>query len=187
MGMWDAVNQQRYEEEERNRAAAVAKDAMMRELLMSKKDFNPDAQVGFWDKVKPWDTANEKADSINRQLMSIMPGSDEQMANEYYDAEGVTDGAKWADKNFSWNPTTEGEQQQSIQKARQSLNGIKQGGSDLFNKYFGGGVQAPQQVQQQQPAPNLTPQQEELGNNLPSSLKQPDNISDFFDYLKNKQ
>ena len=191
MGMWDMLTQNQNDIFLRNKEEADAKAALEKELLlqtiMSKKDFNPEAQVGFWDKLKPWDTANERADALNRQAMALQPGGTEQLANEYYDAEGMTSGAKWADKNFNWTPTTQAEISQTVNDAKQSLGNIGSNISDLGQKYFGGAIAA-------KPAPSvpfapnaLTAQQTELGNNLPSSLKQPDNISSFWEYLKNNK
>ena len=182
--MWEATRAGSAAMWDRKREEEAAKKAYYEGVIKSKKDFNDQAQVGFLDVLAPWDTGNERADKLNRELMTLQSG-DAQMANDYYDSEGMTGGARWADENFKWTPTTNAEQTQTINDAKQSLGNIGQGMQDLKSKYFGGGEPV-QSVQQTQPAP-LTTQQTELGNNLPSSLKQPDNISSFWDYLKNKQ
>lgn len=189
--MWDMLAQNQNDNFLRNKAEADNQAALEKQLLletiMSKKDFNQDAQVGFWDKLKPWDTANERADALNRQAMALQPGGSAELANSYYDAEGQTNAAKWMDKNWNYTPTTEGQQKQSLNNASQSLNNIGQGMQDLKSKYFGGGEQVKPEQPRQFTTPPLTPQQEQLGNDLPSSLKQPDNISSFWEYLKNKK
>lgn len=191
MGMWDMLAQNQNDNFLRNKAEADNQAALEKQLLletiMSKKDFNQDAQVGFWDKLKPWDTANERADALNRQAMALQPGGSETLANSYYDAEGQTSGAKWMDKNWNYTPTTEGQREQSLNNASQSLKNIGQGMQDLKSKYFGGGEQVQHEQPRQITTPSLTPQQEQLGNDLPSSLKEPDNISSFWEYLKKKQ
>lgn len=169
--MYDANDAVKKQEKE-------AKDLFMQQLLMSNKNFNSEAQLGAWDRITPWDTGNEKAVDINKQLMMYKPGATQGVVDNYYKQNAQSTGYNMVD-NFGKMITNEDVNKQDVidkynQPAEQYGSAVAP--DELFNKYFGGSTVA-QPVQKA-----IQPERE-----LPSSLAPQDNISSFWDYLKNKQ
>lgn len=91
---WNDILMQRQKEDEAKKQEAYQKYI---NNLMQNENYDPTAKVGFWDKITPWDTDNEKSAQINN-LISAMEQEASGVDMRAFQQDNRTWGGKLADK-----------------------------------------------------------------------------------------